>query len=87
MEEKNETTEKLTYEQLEQIALQLQNRAMQAEARFNAINLAAMRLDYLFRILDKAPLFPKEFVDECVAEVIDRLEVKKNPEATEVSEE
>ena len=87
MEEKNETPKKLTYEQLEQIALQLQNKAMQAEARLNSINLAAMRLDYLFRILDKAPLFPKEFVDECVAEVIDRLEVKKNPEATEVSEE
>lgn len=83
MEEKNETTDGLTYEQLEQIALQLHNKVMQAEARLNSINLAAMRLDYLFKILDKSPFFPKRFVDECVVEIIDRLEVKKDSKAIE----
>ena len=83
MEEKNKTTEKLTYEQLEQIALQLQNKAMQAESRLNAVNLAAMRLEYLFKVLDKASLFPKKFIDECVSEIVDRLEVKKDSKTTE----
>ena len=83
MEEKNETTDGLTYEQLEQIALQLHNKVIQTEARLNSINLAAMRLDYLFKILDKSPFFPKKFVDECVAEIIDRLEVKKDSKAIE----
>lgn len=76
-ENKETTTEKLSYEELEQIAIQMQNRAMQAEARLASFNLAAMRLEYLFKVLDKAPLFPQSFVDDCVTEVVNRLEVKK----------
>lgn len=79
MEESKTTTEnnKLSYEQLEQIAIQLQQRALQAEARLGAINLTSMRLEYLFKILDKASFFPEDFVTNCTDEIVDLLETKK----------
>lgn len=78
MEEKNETSKRLTYEQLEQIALQLQDRVMQSEARLASIDIEAMRLDYLFKVLDKASLFPQGFIDKCVAEITAKLEIRDN---------
>ena len=82
MEENKTTTEnnKPSYEQLEKIALQLNQRALQAEARLGTINLTTMRLEYLFKILDRAKFFPDQFVDDCVAEIVDLLEVKKEKE-------
>lgn len=77
MEENNTTNNKLSYEQLEMIAAQLKQRAMQAEARLSSINLTTMRLDYLFRVLDRAPRFPEKFVEDSAAEIVDLLEVKK----------
>ena len=77
MEENNTTNNKLSYEQLEMVAAQLQQRAMQAEARLSSINLTTMRLDYLFRVLDRASHFPEKFVEDSVAEIVDLLEVKK----------
>ena len=79
MEEKNETTEKLTYEQLEQIALQMQNRAMQAEMKLSSINFAAMRIEYLFKVLNNSSHFCEDFVNSCAAEIIDLLEKKEKP--------
>lgn len=77
MEENNTTNNKLSYEQLEMVAAQLQQRAMQAEARLSSINLTTMRLDYLFRVLDRASHFPEKFVEDSAAEIVDLLEVKK----------
>lgn len=82
MEENNTTTEnsKPSYEQLEQIALQLQQRVLQAEARLGAINLTTMRLEYLFNILDRARFFSDQFVKDCVDEISSLLEVKNEKE-------
>ncbi len=78
MEENNTTkNNKLSYEQLEKIALQLQQKLMQANERLSQINLTTLRLDYLFRVVDRADKFPKEFVDKSVEEVINLLEVKE----------
>ena len=79
MEENKATTEnnKLSYEQLEQVALQLQQRAMQAEAKLGSINMTTLRLEYLFRVTDRANIFPSEFVAKCAAEIIELLEVKE----------
>lgn len=78
MEENKEAMEnKLSYEQLEMVAAQLQQRAMQAEARLGSINLTTMRLDYLFKVLDHSTHFCDSFVKDCGAEIVDLLEVKK----------
>lgn len=69
------TQQKLTYEQLEKIAVQLQQRASNAEARLNSINMAATRLNYLFEVLKLASLFDTEFITKCVNEVKTLMEV------------
>ena len=78
MEENNTTSTptsgKPSYEQLEQGFIQLQQRLMQTEARLGAINLTAMRLDYLFKVLEVAPKLPvdvlnPEFVTQCAKEI------------------
>lgn len=76
MEEKK-PGEKLTYEQLEKLAIQMQNRAMMAERKLESINMASLRLEYLFKVLRLSSLFPEEFIDKCVAEVVEMLEIKE----------
>lgn len=78
MEEKENKQEatKLSYEQLNNIAIQLQNRAVQAEGKLASINFTAMRLGYLFTVLDKSSHFPSEFVQECVNEVMELLKLE-----------
>lgn len=88
MEENKTTTEnskpdsKPSYEQLEQIALQLRQRLMQSEASLGAINLTTMRLNYLFSVLDRASHFPEKFVKDSAAEIVELLEVEE-PEMDE----
>lgn len=72
MEEK---TEKLSYEQLENVAKQLQQRAMMAENRLRGIDYASMRLAWLFKVLENKTAFPEEFISKCAAEIQDLLTI------------
>lgn len=82
MEENKTTTpnNKISYEQLEKIALQFQKRAANAEGKLELINLTTMRLKYLFDVLDRARFFSEEFVNNCAAEIVDILEIKEEKE-------
>lgn len=87
MEETTKTpeTNKLSYDQLERVALQLQQRAMEAEAKLNSVNMTTIRLDYLFKVIDKPLQFPVEFVDKCASEIMDILEIKEEkPESAPI---
>lgn len=77
MEESKKEAMKPTYEQLKQIAFKLQQRAIQAEASLDAFSMTTARLKYLFDVLDRARFFSSKFVDDCIAEITDILEVKK----------
>ena len=79
MEEKEKSQTKLTYEQLEQIAIQLQNKAFQAEAKLKSIDLVTTRLNYLFKVLENSQHFCESFVIDCGSEIIDLLK-KEDPE-------
>lgn len=81
MEEK-ETTQKLTYEQLEQAAVQLQQRLMFAENKLRSINFAEVRLTWLFKVLEHKVDFPIEFVDKCANEIETLLTIEENSETT-----
>lgn len=74
--------EKMSYEQLENVAHQLSEQARQLYAKLQEANMANAfkRLDYLFKVLEYASRFDKEFVDKCVAEVVAIMTV---PEETE----
>ena len=83
MEENNKTTNeenKLSYEQLVQVANTLQQRCIQAETKLSAINYTAIRLDYLFKVLNREELFPKDFTEACVKEVMELLKIDEPEE-------
>ena len=70
MEEKKE---KLTYEQLKNIAAQLQHRCAELENKLRSIDITAMRLNYLLEVLKVKDAFPKEFIDSCINNVMEIL--------------
>lgn len=94
MEEKdvnqtNAAQVKPTYEQIEQVAMQLQQRLMIVENRLKGIDFATMRLTWLFKVLENKSSFPAEYVNKCAKEVEEILTIEEaTPEtATEAEPE
>ena len=77
--------EKMSYEQLENIAHQLSNQAKQLYAKLQEANMVNMfkRLDYLFKVVENARNFPVEFVTKCITEIMDLMTVPETEEGTE----
>lgn len=77
--------EKMSYEQLENIAHQLSNQAKQLYAKLQEANMVNMfrRLDYLFKVVENAHAFNEEFVNKCVTEIEDLMTLPENEEETE----
>lgn len=86
MEEVKEAANKLTYEQLEQVAMQLQQRVMMAEGKLRSIDMASMRLAWLFKVLENKETFPSEFVDKCLEEIKDLLTLEEEISEADVEE-
>lgn len=63
--------EKMSYEELENIAHQLSEQSRVLIQKLQDANMtnAFKRLDYLFKVIDMAHMFEEEFVTECVNEV------------------
>lgn len=75
-EQKNETKapeqpQKLSYEQLQNIAGQLQQQNIQLRRVLEQSNMENMfkRLDYLFKVMEYPHMFSDEFVQKCAAEI------------------
>ena len=77
--------EKMSYEQLENIAHQLSDQAKQLYAKLQEANMVNMfkRLDYLFKVVENAHAFNEEFVTKCVDEIEDLMTVPETEEETE----
>lgn len=73
MEENTQTqgSPKLTYEQLNNAAMQLSQQNMQLRKQLEETNLFNLfrRLDYLFKVVEFAGQFPADFVTACTAEI------------------
>lgn len=80
-----EKPEKMSYEQLENIAHQLSEQAKQLYTRLQEANMANMfkRLDYLFKVVENAHAFNEEFVAKCVTEIEDLMTVPETEEEPE----
>ena len=80
-----ERPQKMSYEQLENIAHQLSEQAKQLYARLQEANMANMfkRLDYLFKVVENAHAFNEEFVTKCVTEIEGLMTVPETEEETE----
>lgn len=72
--------EKMSYEQLENVAHQLSEQARQLYAELQKANMTNIfkRLDYLFKVVENAHAFSEEFVAKCVAEVEELITVPEN---------
>lgn len=88
--------QKLTYEQLNDACNQLfqQNQYLTKQVReLNTYN-AFKRLDYLFKVLDSystaskvnAVTFDPAFVESCIKEIQDSIEIKEEPDKEEAKE-
>lgn len=87
MEEKNITkaesteaakTEKLSYEQLEKVALQLQGRVIAAENKLKSLDFASIRLTWLFKVIENEMSFNSEFVNKCAEEITNLLTLEES---------
>lgn len=88
MEEKK----KFTYEELEQnyanavgANIQLSQALKQAEERFNSIQMATMRLEFLLKVLNCKMIdsFDGEFISKCIGEVQALMTVESSEESKE----
>ena len=72
-----ENKKKLSYEELENVAAQLQQENMQFRQMINQINYNNFfkRLDYLFEVLKLSHMFPQEFTTECSDEIMQCMKV------------
>ncbi len=63
--------EKMSYEQLENVAHQLSEQVRQLYAKLQEAILENMfkRLDYLFRVVENAHSFSVDFVNKCTSEI------------------
>ena len=82
---KADKPEKMSYEQLENIAHQLSEQSRQLYARLQEVNMTNVfkRLDYLFKVVENAYAFNGEFVAKCVTEIEDLMTVPESVEVTE----
>lgn len=77
--------DKLTYEQLENIAHQLseQSRVLSQKLQAQDLSNVFKRLDYLFLIIANPTAFPKDYVYNCVIEIQTLMEIPKEETSTE----
>lgn len=80
-----EQPQKMSYEQLEQVAHQLSEQARQLYGQLQKSNLGNMfkRLDYLFKVVENGHMFKQDFLDRCVKEIEDIMTVPEEPENSE----
>lgn len=79
---KEERPEKMSYEQLENVAHQLSEQAKQLYMKLQASNMTNTfkRLDYLFKVVENKESFDTDFVESCISEIESLMEI---PEETE----
>ena len=82
---KDERPEKMSYEQLENVAHQLSEQAKQLYMKLQAANMSNMfkRLDYLFKVVENGHIFKQNFFEKCIAEIEEIMTV---PEETDKEE-
>ena len=77
--------EKLSYEQIENIAHQLSEQNRQLIAKLQELNMANMfkRLDYLFKVIENGHMFKQYFLEKCIEEVESLMTVPEQEERLE----
>lgn len=98
MEEKkteNNESKKLTYDQLNQAAQQISQQAatlykenQQLKETLNRISIqnGYTELGFKFKVVENSTMFPKEFVERTITEIVDTMTVTNEEQDTTVEE-
>ena len=80
--------EKMSYEQLENVAHQLSEQNRQLFAKLQELNMANMfkRLDYLFKVVENGHMFKQDFLEKCIAEIESLMIVPEQEEKPEIED-
>lgn len=80
--------EKMSYEQLENVAHQLSEQNRQLFAKLQELNMANVfkRLDYLFKVVENGHMFKQDFLEKCIAEVESLMTVPEQEEEPETED-
>ena len=86
---KDERPEKLSYEQLENVAHQLSEQAKQLYMKLQAADMSNMfkRLDYLFKVVENGHMFKQDFLEKCIAEIEEIMTVPEEIEEDDKEKE
>lgn len=76
---------KISYEQLEKVAAQLQQQCMMYEQKLRLIDMTATRLNYLFKVLEYEMCFNRDFVNKCTEEIQSILTIEEDKKEEEKS--
>lgn len=87
MEEQNVKQKELTYEELKNVAVQLQQRCMNLENKLRSIEVASVRLNYLFKIVKYKESFSNDFVLNCIKEIEDLITIEEESTVEETTSE
>ena len=77
MEEQKKEQEKLSYERLEEAAVQLQQRCVMLENKLRSIDMVSVRLNYLLKVVEIKGVFSEEFIAKCSKEIEDLLTLEE----------
>lgn len=80
--QKEDRPEKMSYEQLENVAHQLSEQSKQLYMKLQAANMTNMfkRLDYLFKVVEYGHMFSEEFLNKCISEIEELMTVPEKEE-------
>ena len=80
--------EKMSYEQLENVAHQLSEQNRQLFAKLQELNMTNMlkRLDYLFKVVENGHMFKQDFLEKCIAEIESLMTVPEQEEKLETED-
>lgn len=84
-----ERPEKMSYEQLENIAHQLSEQAKQLYMKLQDANMGNMfkRLDYLFKVVENGSAFKQDFYEKCIMEIEELMTVPEDIEGDSMKKE
>lgn len=80
MEEQKKEQAKLSYEKLEEAAVQLQHRCVMLENKLRSIDMTSVRLSYLLKVVEIKDVFSEEFIARCSKEIEDLLTLEEAEE-------
>lgn len=89
MKSQMQRPEKMSYEQLENVAHQLSEQNRQLFAKVQELNMTNVfkRLDYLFKVVESGHMFKQDFLEKCITEIENLMTVSEQEEKSDTEDQ